>query len=204
MTHKETGQFYIGYREVNLVPSDQDIGFFYWTSSNKVDKLGFENFDSQIIAEFIDGDSAWYQEQRIIEANIKNPLCLNGHFIKEGGLHFRRTGPHSKETNRKISLTKIGIPRSQECKEKLSISHTGKILAIEHRENISRSLIGKSRPVFSDDWKRKIAKGASKPQIKVLCPYCNKTGGKALMNRWHFDNCRLKSNGSTMNTTTNE
>lgn len=37
----------------------------------------------------------------------------------------------------------------------------------------------------------KMQKGREKP--KVACPHCGKTGGgQALMNRWHFDNCRLK------------
>src|ERR1035437_5891107 len=88
LTHKTTGQFYIGYREANKVPSDQDLPI-YKSSSDKIDELGFENFDYQIIAEFFDGDSAWYQEQRIIEANIKNPLCINGHFVKEDRLHLQ-------------------------------------------------------------------------------------------------------------------
>lgn len=37
----------------------------------------------------------------------------------------------------------------------------------------------------------KMQKGREKPI--VLCPHCGKTGGgQALMNRWHFDNCKLK------------
>jgi len=37
----------------------------------------------------------------------------------------------------------------------------------------------------------KMQKGREKP--KVICPHCGKSGGgQALMNRWHFDNCKLK------------
>jgi hypothetical protein len=37
----------------------------------------------------------------------------------------------------------------------------------------------------------KMQKGREKP--KVICPHCGKTGGgQALMNRWHFDNCKSK------------
>ena len=26
----------------------------------------------------------------------------------------------------------------------------------------------------------------------VTCPHCTKTGGKPVMNRWHFNNCKQK------------
>src|ERR1035437_3658414 len=102
-------QFYIGYREINEVPSDQDLGFFYWTSSKKVEPIFFE-FNIQILAEFFDGDSAWYQEQRIIEANIKNPLCLNGYYVKDGKNKFSIAGTtRSIETRAKTSKSTKGI-----------------------------------------------------------------------------------------------
>src|ERR1035437_9879323 len=53
LTHKETGQFYIGYREAHLVPSDQDLGFFYFTSSKQIKTLKFENFNHRIVAVFL-------------------------------------------------------------------------------------------------------------------------------------------------------
>jgi hypothetical protein len=29
----------------------------------------------------------------------------------------------------------------------------------------------------------------------IICPHCGKAGGgRALMNRWHFDHCKLKDN----------
>lgn len=28
--------------------------------------------------------------------------------------------------------------------------------------------------------------------IKVICPHCKKEGPKAIMSRWHFDNCKQK------------
>lgn len=29
-------------------------------------------------------------------------------------------------------------------------------------------------------------------KAKVICPYCNKEGGAAIMKRWHFENCKSK------------
>ena len=30
-----------------------------------------------------------------------------------------------------------------------------------------------------------------KTKDKISCPHCNKEGGKNIMGRWHFNNCRL-------------
>ena len=37
-----------------------------------------------------------------------------------------------------------------------------------------------------------IAKKLKKPKPKVTCPHCNKEGGKPVMVRYHFDNCKFK------------
>jgi hypothetical protein len=36
-------------------------------------------------------------------------------------------------------------------------------------------------------------KNPNKNMPKVVCPHCNKTGGRNLMKRWHFDNCKSSS-----------
>lgn len=49
---------------------------------------------------------------------------------------------------------------------------------------------GKSK---TKEHKRKLSeaeKGITKPKIE--CPHCGKQGGKPIMNRWHFDNCKHK------------
>lgn len=54
-THKETGHFYIGYRERNKTPSSIDLQK-YKTSSKYVNPR-FDQFSWKIIAEFFDGES---------------------------------------------------------------------------------------------------------------------------------------------------
>ena len=44
LTHRETGQFYIGYRSGNKVPARLDLGIYYKSSSNTVKRIGFDNF----------------------------------------------------------------------------------------------------------------------------------------------------------------
>lgn len=56
--------------------------------------------------------------------------------------------------------------------------------------------IAKMQKISQDpEYRKKISdanKGRSKP--KVICPHCNKEGGIGAMMRWHFDNCKQKSN----------
>jgi hypothetical protein len=197
LTHKTTGQFYIGYREANVLPSDQDL-LVYKTSSNKVSNLGFENFDWKIIAEFHDGSSAYHFEQQLIEENLHNSLCLNGHFTNSNGPQFRRVGPHTNETRLKQSLAKKGKLFSIEHKAKLSAAKQGykrspeaarkaglalkdKPLSSEHKIKIS---LGLKNHKFSDETRAKIsATLTGKKQSKETIEKRNLSRQRTLQNR---------------------
>ncbi len=45
-------------------------------------------------------------------------------------------------------------------------------------------------PQLYSDWGKELGKSVSK--IQVECPHCNKIGQRAVMYRWHFNNCKLK------------
>lgn len=110
-----------------------------------------------------------------------------------------------KETNRKAQL---GKTMSQETKDKISSSTIGvkkplshgikiaeynktRIFTDKHRENISKSLTGGK---LSDETRKRMSdskKGYKYPPQKIVeCPHCLKSGGKANMTRYHFDNCK--------------
>lgn len=119
----------------------------------------------------------------------------------------------SEEHKRKLSeaaARRIMPPVSAETRRKMSIAQTGKIkitnslagktfdeiygeLADLQREKRKLSNIGKSKGPMSEEHKEKIRK-ATKGRIiiDVSCPYCNTVGGKSVMQRWHFDNCKDK------------
>ena len=179
-------QFYIGYREINEVPSDQDLGFFYWTSSKVVEPIFFE-FDIQILAEFFDGDSAYDFENRTIEAHIKNPLCLNGHYTKEGKKRWNTSGMiHSNETKLKMSIThklrrgykmsdlaksklsiaRIGLRMSEESKAKLSESKKGFIHSIESKIKMSLSKSGENCSIETRAKLSNAKQGENNPKAK--------------------------------------
>lgn len=107
LDHPVTGEFYIGCRIVNKVPSEQDLGFYYFTSS-KVIKPRFHEFKITIIAECFDKEYTYNLEQKIIEENWGNSLLINkAKNNSKGGLTFSNNG-HSLETRRKLSFFKTG------------------------------------------------------------------------------------------------
>lgn len=50
-------------------------------------------------------------------------------------------------------------------------------------------LLGERNPVH-----KLLKEGKHNTQIQVTCPHCNKTGSQPAMIRWHFDNCKRKTN----------
>lgn len=103
ITNIYTNQFYIGSRVANKLHHSEDLGIKYFTSSNYVKNLGFENFKINWIEEFDNPNVAYKFEQLIIFELLKDPLCLNKvcHFGKP---RFSIAGKKSsKETKAKIS-----------------------------------------------------------------------------------------------------
>lgn len=141
LVHRETGQFYIGYREANKVPSDQDLGLIYKSSSIHVIELGFENFDSEIIAEFFNGDDAYRFENDLIADNFYNPLCLNKHYTtKELKRRFKHNKPHTIETKQLLSEKIKKMPAS--TRERIASKLRGRKRKPEHIDKTRKSLEG--------------------------------------------------------------
>jgi len=152
-THKITKEFYIGYREQNTklnLTSDVDLPQ-YKTSSKQV-KSNFDNYDWQIIAEFLVGNDAYDFEQQMIFENWDNPLLLNKQYRLPNGTRFKSTGSHTK--GRKLG------PQSLEACEKRSVAmkgknkgkvpwNKGKKLTEEHIANRQASRKSNGKPVWN-------------------------------------------------------
>jgi hypothetical protein len=140
---------------------------------------------------------------------VDDPMCYN---LKTGGLG----GSHAKrsaETKAKISAARKGTTQSYEQKAKLSARmkgnqygrgklhsdeskakmsafRKGRTLSEETKAKLSAANKGRT---FSDESKAKMsAAQKGKPQSKVECPHCQKTGGPGAMKQWHFDNCKSR------------
>ena len=191
-THKETNQFYIGYREINVklnIPSHLDLPE-YKTSSTTV-RPDWSNYTWTIVAEFFDPSDAYSFEQQMIFDNWENPLLLNGYYRLGNIKQFRRSGPHSDETKQKLSDANKGKTLSAESKQKISDANKGKTRSDESKQKISDAKKGKPRSAETNQKISDAKKGISQP--KVTCPHCGVVSNPGNMNRWHFDNCKSKN-----------
>lgn len=99
----------------------------------------------------------------------------------------------SKETRRKISESKKGLPgtflgktHTEETKLKLSKAKLGKKTGPRSEETKRKIGEGNRGKIMSEEAKEKISKSHN---VVYTCPHCLKTGGRLLL-RWHFDHCR--------------
>lgn len=155
LTHKETGEFYIGYREANKVSATEDLPK-YQSSSKIVERLGFDNFNWEILGEFSSGEEAFDYEQELIKDHIEDVLCLNQHYFKGGEIRMRLI-EHTEESRQKIiEARKNQKPFGEETRRKMSEAKKGKPgnkMSKEHSERLKEL----SRQPKSEETKRKIA-----------------------------------------------
>lgn len=123
------------------------------------------------------------------ETIAKRALSLKG---RPGGMK----GKHHKESSKKKTSDKLKLYKKtpEHCKH-LSESLTGK--------KNSPSKCKKMRTIVTEHWKnpeyRQMMSNAHKGQVpwnigisdaQVKCPHCGKLGGRSVMSRWHFNNCK--------------
>lgn len=127
------------------------------------------------------------QRGRVITDEHKKKLSEATENRPRGENHHMYGKTHSSEARIKIGNSSRGRKHTKESKSKISKAVSGKNngnygreFTIEHREKISKSRIGMPPG------------NKGKLEDRVTCPYCNKTGGKNAMQRWHFDRCKFK------------
>jgi len=117
-------------------------------------------------------------------ANMKN---MYGRTYKVGAKEYQRLKENiivSDETKQKTGNS-CRNP-SDETRKLIGSYHNGKIVSDETKQKIREKRLG------SHHTKESRVKMCM-PQKKVECVYCGKTGGAHLMQRYHFDNCKLKT-----------
>lgn len=107
-------------------------------------------------------------------------------------------GPKTDEWKKNMSLKFIGDNnpmKRPEVRAKITGENHGmygKTHSDEYKERKSNDMTGSGNPMFGK--KRKDLSEYNKRinSLKVECPHCNKTGTFPIMQRWHFDKCKLK------------
>lgn len=146
-------------------------------------KRGFESYIDQV-------ESTWeiFYNERIPTKEVAKRLgvpvnrvnaCLNDYvaIYPEAAdalneVRFELKSKESKKTRANISpeaeARRIAATKSADYSERAK------------RHSIERR--GSGNPNWGGGYKHKI----------VICPHCKKEGGKSVMDRWHFDNCKEK------------
>lgn len=76
VVHKETGEFYFGFRCAFKTTPENDLGVVYFTSSKRV-KPRFSEFNFYILKKFTSKEEAYQYEYDLIKSEWENPLLLN-------------------------------------------------------------------------------------------------------------------------------
>jgi hypothetical protein len=217
ITNKVEQKHYYGVRSCN-VEAKLDLGIKYFSSSRdkefKDDQKNHpENYKYKIVricSTRKEGDALEIKLHEKFNVGI-NESFYNKSTRTSMGFTFSG-GKHTLETKLKMSEAKLGEKNpmfgkelspehkqklseakqnmSDETRQKMSEAHTGVPKSDETRQKLSEAMKGKEH---TDESRQKMSEaklGVSQEQVQ--CPHCGKIGGKSLMARWHFDNCKYK------------
>lgn len=98
--------------------------------------------------------------------------------IKQANLKRAPTSEATRAKLRAAAKRRKGF--TPEGRQKVVDSNKNRVWTAEMKEKLRKHNLGK--PNTSQ-------KG--KPQSKLTCPHCGKTGGISAIKHWHFDNCKL-------------
>lgn len=195
-THRVSGQFYIGYRERNVVLSrvpELDLPI-YKTSSKKI-KPKFDEYDWEILAVMFDADAAYALEQLMIREFWEDPLCLNGNIAgknrrdnsgkvavrDESGNIFQVSKNNPKYISGEYVFYAKNIKRTDSFKEAQSKANTGKVnmrnvdgKITKVSVNDPRIACGELTPMNTGSKRTRVtrlkqSKSNSKPKPKLVC-----------------------------------
>ena len=193
--NKITNQFYYGsrYKNVSLNRSaESDLWIHYFTSSKEVKTLinhyGKDSFEYSIVFQSMDSNECYWKEQRLIEENINNDLCLNEHYTRDGKIKFLRAGAILTEnTKNKMSAAKKNIPHATEHNKNVSIS-----LLKKYNTPILERLPKRKRINATDETKTKMSL-SNLDRAKKKCPHCEKIADPGNYARYHGIKCKTQS-----------
>jgi group I intron endonuclease len=214
--NKILNKHYYGVRGCNVAPK-LDLGIKYFSSSSDSDfrndqKNHPENYKYKIVricstrdeADILEiklqekfnvgiNESFYNRAKRTSTGFSRADVKLSPeHKLKMSEAQTGENNPmygknHSDETRKKMSEAKLGEKHPM----------YGKDFSPEHKQKLSEANKGENNPMFDKEHtpEAKLKMREAKlgvPQEQVECPHCGKIGGKNLMSRYHFDNCKYK------------
>jgi hypothetical protein len=201
-THTETGLKYLGFTKND--PYTYLGSGKYWLAHIKKHGVNIKTeilFQSECKSDIKAKGQYYSNLWNIVESNEFANLTIEE---ATGGAIFKGR-KHKPESIQKMKDSKKGVVFSTEHRLKLSESHKGNRIGKDNhffgkqhtadsKAKMSEALTGKVR---TDEFKNnlsKLYKGI--PKKKLVCPFCNKEGGEPQMKRYHFNNCKRRTNMS--------
>lgn len=197
-THNVTGKKYLCRHVTNY----KDTCFSYKGSGTywrqHLEKHG-NDISTEILAECDSIEEArilgihYSKKWNVVEStDFANLVPEDGQGGAEVSKHRKTKGSrfgYEQEPNRYVGDDNYA--KLPEVRKKISDRLKGREFSKEHRKKLSESRQGR------EPWN----KGKSNPHARtdhmnnippVTCPFCNKSGPKGAMTRWHFDKCKNK------------
>lgn len=147
------------------------FGKYYSDLWNVVDSVDFAN----LVPELGENSSGMKNKKHSETSKLKTKNSLLGHIVTE-------------ETREKISNSNKGtIP--------WNVGMKGEYFIFSEEDKEIRSLMysGENNPFFGKYHSEEFKQTQKENQKKIVyCPHCNKSGAIRIMNRWHFNKCKLK------------
>lgn len=158
LTHKTTGEFYIGSRWNNKrfhrTPEDDFLVHYFTSGSLKTRiKEHPDEFVGEILFTFEDEDVVYWYEQLLIREAIADKKCMNRHFIDpDSDAQMFRSNQWTEERKNKLRKPKpsgfseklreanLGKKHNNATKEKLRQANLGKTQTTDTKEKRKRSM----------------------------------------------------------------
>lgn len=193
--HKESKQFYFGFRCANQLPPEVDLP--QYKTSHKEIKNSFDDYSWIIVAEFFNKEHAYDFEQFLIFQHWGNPLMINKSCFHEKS-RFICTGISEKH---KAAISKAqSKPKSLKHRQKLAEANKLVKWFTNGKESVRARYCppgfkpGRTGTKFNSETARQAGKcNLGKKQTLLTCPHCGRQGGNVLK-RYHFDKCKSRKN----------
>lgn len=202
-THNKTGMKYLGYTKND--PAKYRGSGMYWKRhlaqhGNDVTTEVLHQSDN--IDDISIHGKAYSEKWNVVESEDFANLCEEdgNKLFGRANINFRGH-PQSIETRKKISenngrgnLGLFGKDHPAHGRHHVPTHvHLNVNKMIEKNRKDGPWNKGKPGNIHSEDTKKKMSASASrKPKEIVTCPTCGKSGGKPVMTRYHFTNCKGK------------
>lgn len=175
-------------------------------SSNLVILTAREHFIAHLLLAKIHGGPMWHaahmmsnmkrytnrKYEKVKEEHAKQ--VSKRHTGKVVSIETRKKISENKERATKISQTLKGRPKSKEHKEAYKQARSagrGWICPESKKERQRITMKGAGNPMWGKTHNEEARKNISEAnKQKITCPHCGKTGGIAIMKRWHFTHCK--------------